>query len=288
MNNYIIYTDSGCDIKPSLLQEWGVQYSCLIFRFDDADVEYSNDDMDITTFYDKMRAGGIAKTSAINIEKFTVEFEKWLKQGFDILYLGFSGGLSATYNSAYIAADQLREEYPERKIITVDTLSASAGQGLLLYLTVEQKKNGATIEEAAAYAESIKQSICHWVTVDDLVYLKRGGRISSTAAFFGNTLSIKPIIHVDNEGHLINVSKVRGRKSSLSTLANKYGELAMDPANGTIFISHSDCEKDVEELAKLLKSKYDATVDVVTDIGPVIGAHTGPGAIAIFFVGKER
>lgn len=288
MSNYVIFTDSGCDIKPALLKEWGVHYSSLTFQFENEGVEYSNEDMPIKDFYDRMRAGGIAKTSAINVGTFLTAFEELLKQGKDILYLGFSSGLSTTYNSGAMAAQQLQAQYPERKIITVDTLSASAGQGLLVYLTLQKKNAGATIEEAAAYAEGLKLNIYHWVTVDDLVYLKRGGRISPTVAFVGNILGIKPMIYVDNEGKLLNVAKARGRKAALKALADKYGEIAQDAENGTVFISHSDCLEDVNALGQILKERYHAKFEVITDIGTVIGAHTGPGAIALCFVAKGR
>ncbi|MBQ7820743.1 MAG: DegV family protein [Clostridia bacterium] len=288
MNNYVIYTDSACDVKPELLSEWGVKYSCLTFHFNDAPTEYSNDDMDINTFYDKMRAGGIAKTSAVNSETFASEFEKILAEGKDILYIGFSSGLSTTYNSGHVAAEQLKEKYPERKILTVDTLAGSAGEGLLVCLAAKKQKEGASIEETAEYIESIKLNICHWVTVDDLVYLKRGGRISPTVAFVGNTLGIKPLIKVDNEGHLDNVAKVRGRKNAFNTLINKYSETAIDPKNGPVVISHSDCLDEAEALAKALKDKHGVDVEFISDIGPVIGAHTGPGTLVIFFLGKER
>lgn len=288
MQNYVIYTDSACDIKPEMLKEWGVLYSCLTFHFDDSEKEYSNDEMDIKTFYSKMRAGGIAKTSAVNTEVFLREFEKLLSEGKDILYIGFSSGLSTTYNSGRVAAEQLKEKYPERKIITVDTLAGSAGEGLIVYLTVKKKNEGATIEEAAAYAESIKLSICHYVTVDDLVYLKRGGRISPTVAFVGNTLGIKPLIYVDNNGKLINSGKVRGRKNAIAALLNKYSENAIDPAVGPVVIAHSDCIGEAQELADMLKAKHGVSVEFITDIGTVIGAHTGPGTIVIFFVAKER
>lgn len=288
MQNYVIYTDSACDIKPEMLKEWGVLYSCLTFHFNDSEKEYSNDEMDIKTFYSKMRAGGIAKTSAVNTEVFLREFEKLLSEGKDILYIGFSSGLSTTYNSGRVAAEQLKEKYPERKIITVDTLAGSAGEGLIVYLTVKKKNEGATIEEAAAYAESIKLSICHYVTVDDLVYLKRGGRISPTVAFVGNTLGIKPLIYVDNNGKLINSGKVRGRKNAIAALLNKYSENAIDPAVGPVVIAHSDCIGEAQELADMLKAKHGVSVEFITDIGTVIGAHTGPGTIVIFFVAKER
>lgn len=288
MRDYIIFTDSACDIKPEILAEWGVKYCSLTLRFTGEDKEYLNDEIDVKEFYDKMRDGGVAKTAAINSEVFAEKFEEILKEGKDILYLGFSSGLSTTYNSARIAAKQLSESYPDSKIITVDTLAASAGQGLLVRLVVNKKNEGATIDEAADYAISTVSKICHWFTVDDLVYLKRGGRISSAAAFFGNVIGIKPVLHVDNAGHLVNVMKVRGRKNAVATMAEKYAEFADDKEGGLIFISHADCIKDANELAEIFKSKYGASVDIITDVGPVIGAHSGPGTLALFFVGKER
>ena len=288
MNNYVILVDSACDISPDLLKEWGVYHKPLHFRFNDSDTEYADGSVDIKEFYDKMRAGGVAKTAAVNVEVFSNLFEEHLKSGMDVLYLGFSSGLSTTYNSARIAAEQLREKYPDRKILTVDTLAASAGFGLLLYLTVEKKNAGATVEESAAFAEATKLNICHWFTVDDLVYLKRGGRVSATTAFVGNALGIKPVMHVDNDGHLINVTKVRGRKTAIAALADKFGELAVDRENGRIFISHGDCLKDVQELENLLKTRYNATVDIITNVGAVIGSHSGPGTLALFFVGNVR
>lgn len=288
MSNYVIYTDSGCDINPALLAEWGVPYKSLTFRFNDSDAEYSNDDMDTATFYAKMREGGVAKTAAVNVDAFAGAFEELLKEGSDVLYLGFSSGLSTTYNSARLAAEQLRDKYPERKIVTVDTLAASAGQGLLVYLAVEKKKEGATIDEVAAYIESIKLNLAHWFTVDDLVYLKRGGRVSPTAAFFGNMLGIKPVLHVDDEGHLTPVTKVRGRRTSLVTIADKYAETALEPGKAPIFISHGDCMSDVESFAAIIKQRHGLDVKIIADVGPVIGAHSGPGTFAFFFLAKQR
>ena len=288
MSTFIIHTDSACDLKPELLAEWGVPYTSLTFRFDGEKNEFANGDMTAEDFYAKMRAGGVGKTAAVNSETFRKAFLKTLKEEKDILYLGFSSGLSTTYNSARLAAEELRGQFPDRKIITVDTLAASAGQGLLVYLALEKQKSGATIEETAAYIEGIKLNLCHWFTVDDLMYLKRGGRVSPTVAFVGNVLGIKPVLHVDNEGHLVNVSKVRGRKTAVVALAEKYGALANDLAGGTVYISHGDCMKDAEELASILKEKYGATVQIITDVGPVIGSHSGPGTLALFFVGKER
>ncbi len=288
MNEYVIFTDSGCDMDKETLTAWGVPAKRLTFRFENDENEYFDGDIESKAFYDRMRNGAVAKTAAVNSQSFSDAFEEFLKNGTDVLYLGFSSGLSTTYNSARIAAQQLQGKYTERKIITVDTLSASAGFGLLLYLTVEKKKNGASIEEAAAYAESLKLKLCHWFTVDDLVYLKRGGRISPTVAFVGNMLGIKPVLHMDNEGHLINMFKVRGRKTAVTALADKYGELAEDKENGTVFISHADCLDDAETLASILKERHNATVSIVANVGTVIGAHSGPGTLALFFVGSER
>ena len=288
MENYVIFADSSCDLSSEMLAERGVRSVPLSFRFDDSSEEYTNDGINIKDFYDKMREGRVAKTSAVNSETFAVEFEKALKDGLDVLYIGFSSGLSTTYNSARIAAEQLKKSYTDRKIIVVDTLAASAGVALLVDMVLEKKNSGATIEEAARFAEDNKMRICHWFTVDDLVYLKRGGRIGSAAAFFGNMIGIKPVLHVDNEGHLVNVMKIRGRKMSVATLAQKYGELADDEGNKKVYISHGDCLSDAEELAGIIEKKYGAKTELITNVGAVIGAHSGPGTLALFFVGKER
>lgn len=287
MNNFVIYTDSACDLKPDVLKSINVECIQLSFRFDNDDKDYLNNEMDIKTFYDRMRKGETAKTSAINPETFSHRFEELLSEGRDILYIGFSSGLSTTFNSARITADELKAKYPERKIICVDSLCASAGQGLLVYLAAKKRDLGADLETVAEYIEGIKLNLCHWFTVDDLVYLKRGGRVSPTVAFVGGILGIKPILHVDNEGKLINVSKARGRKASLNALLDKYGELA-ENRQGTVFISNADCHEDASYLKTQFKERYNSEIEIVTDIGPVIGAHSGPGTMAVFFLGKER
>lgn len=290
MRDYVIFTDSGCDISLELLEKWNVRSTDLAFkfRFSDDNKEYSNYDMPLNDFYGKMREGGVAKTSALNSENFYSAFEKAIKEGYDVLYLGFSSGLSSTFNQSCTACKRLAEAYPDAKVIAVDTLAASAGQGLLIRLVLDKKIAGATIEEAAEYARNTATHICHWFTVDDLVYLKRGGRISAVSAFFGNAIGIKPVLHVDNDGHLINVQKVRGRKSAIATIVQKYDELAVDKEHGTVFICHADCFKDASDLAETIRAKYGITVEVIADIGPVIGSHSGPGTLALFFVGKER
>ena len=288
MDNFIILTDSSCDISYDTVKSWGADYSHLTFRFNDSNTEYTGATMDTKEFYDKMRQGGVAKTSAINPDGFMSLFEGYLNDGIDILYLGFSSGLSTTYRSGVLAANALMEKYPDRKILCVDTLCASAGQGLLLKMAIDKKESGATIEETRDYIESKKMNICHWFTVDDLVYLKRGGRVSATTAFVGNMLGIKPVMHVDNEGHLVNVSKVRGRRTAILEMAKKYGELHLENDVEYIYISHGDCLADAEFLAKTIEENYGKKTQIITFVGPVIGAHSGPGTLALFFVGKER
>ena len=288
MNTYQIVTDSACDIKPQMLEQWGVKLIELNFRFDGEDKEYFNSEMDITVFYNKMREGATAKTSAINPEGFMNTFEALLQEGKDVLYIGFSSGLSTTYHSATIAAQELQEKYPQRKVLTVDSLAASAGQGMLVYFAVQKQRAGCTLQEAADFVKEQLPKLCHWFTVDDLVYLKRGGRVSPTVAFVGAVLGIKPILHVDDAGKLISISKVRGRKASLATLAAKYEELAESVGEGTVYISHGDCLSDAQALAQMLQDKHGVSVEIITDVGTVIGAHSGPGTLALFFVGKQR
>lgn len=283
MNEYVIFTDSGCDIYPEVLAEWGVPSLSLFFRFNDSEREYLNGEMNISDFYNKMKEGGVAKTSAVNTQSFKDAFTSILDEGKDILYIGFSSGLSTTFNSAKSAAEMLKSDYPERKIVTVDSLAASAGQGLLVKLAVEEKNAGKSIDEVATLVENLRLRLCHWFTVEDLVYLKRGGRISPTLAFVGNMLGIKPVLHVDDEGHLVNVTKVRGRKTSIAALADKYTELA-DPSYAKVFISHGDCIKDAEYLASIIESKHGVKTEIITHVGSVIGAHSGPGTLALFFV----
>ena len=289
MSNYVICTDSSCDISDELLAEWGVPYRHLTFRFNGENDEYTGLTMQVRDFYNRMRDGGVAKTAAVNVEAFSSMFEEILAEGKDVLYLGFSSGLSTTYNSGRLAAMSLAEKYPERKIRTVDTLCASAGEGLLVYLALREQKKGRLLDEVADYVEKVKMRVCHWFTVDDLVYLKRGGRVSPTTAAVGNILQFKPILHVDNEGRLVKVGVARGRRKSLETVAEKFGALSIEaPEEATVFISHGDCREDAELVAKIIRDKYKANVQIITHVGAVIGAHSGPGTIALFFLGKER
>lgn len=288
MNKFCIFTDSACDISSDVLKEWNVTCVSLNFRFVGNDTLYSDNDMTSSEFYAQMRAGKIAKTSAVNSELFSKSFETALADGFDVLYVGFSSGLSNTFNAGRIAAEGLKEKYPDRKIIAIDTLCASAGEGMMLRLACDKRDEGVTIEEAAAYLEGIKLRLAHWFTVDDLEYLKRGGRVSPAVAFVGNMLGIKPVLHVDNDGHLIKRDTVRGRKKAIAALADKMAELDADIEHYPIYISHADCQADADYLCKLIMDKFGKEVAIVTNVGTVIGAHSGPGTLALFFVAKER
>ena len=290
MRDYVILTDSCCDLSAQMAEELGVQVMPMRLLLDDQ--EYLNyldgREIGFKEFYDRVRGGSMPTTSALNVGEFEEAMRAILETGKDVLYLGFSSGLSTTYQSSVIAADGLRSEFPDSKILVVDTLTASMGQGLLVYLCAQQKNAGKTMEEVRDYAEEIKLNICHWVTVDDLNHLKRGGRVSAATALFGTMLTIKPIIHVDNEGHLINVGKARGRKASLMTLADEMAKTAINPAEQTVFISHGDCIDDVNTLADELRSRLGVKEVVINYIGPVIGSHTGAGVVALFFVGEHR
>ena len=288
MSEYIIFTDSCCDIKPELLQQWGVPYANMTFSFDGEDKEYIGTDISNHDFYDRMRQGAHARTAAINADTFARAFTPILEEGKDILYVAFSSGLSTTVNSAHMAADDLKESYPDRKIVIVDTLAASAGGGLMVYMAIAKKNQGATIEENAAYMESLVPQHCIWFTVDDLEYLKRGGRVSPLVAFAGGVLGIKPILQMDGEGHLVKVSTARGRKKAIEALAAKYAELSYEEKNTPIFISHADCLEDAQQLVDMIEQRHGGKVTLLSEIGPVIGSHAGPGTIALFFVGKHR
>lgn len=286
MATYRIVTDSCCDLREETLQEWNVpaiQLDVLV----DGENNRKNNEIDPKEFFAKLRNGKTARTSAANIAGFKDFFAPLLEQGEDILYLAFSSGLSTTYQSSVIAAEELKEEYPDRRVVTFDTLCASVGQGMFLYMALQKQKTGATIEEVCAYLEELRPRLAHWFTVDDLMFLKRGGRISGTVALVGTMLGIKPILHMDDEGHLVNVSKVRGRAAAIEALADKYGETVFD-CTAPVCICHGDCLEDAEKLASIMKEKYGVDVLFTEFVGPVIGAHSGPGTLALFFVANHR
>ena len=288
MSEYVIVADSACDIEEEVLKEWGVSVVKLSYIFTDTEESHPDYELEMKQFYKFMRDGRVAKTSAANTQQYLDMFSELYEQGKDVLYIGFSTGLSTSFNSGCAAAEQLKEKYPERKAVCVDSFAASAGYGLLVYLAVQKKKEGLGLDENGAYVTETRDHLCHWFTVDDLVYLKRGGRISAAAAFVAGVLDIKPVLHVDNEGHLINMFKVRKRKTSIRALADQYDKLALHPEEGPIFICQGDCMEDAEYLASLLKEAHGVSVDKIVYTGTVIGAHSGPGTLALFYLGTER
>lgn len=287
MPNYQIITDSGCDLPADMLQSLNVKKIPLSVLFRG---EGRTDSVDegIKDFYDGLRAGEVATTSAVNPDGWASVMEPALQAGQDALVLAFSSGLSTTYQSAVIAASELMEKYPDRKIYVVDTLCASLGQGLLVWHACQKRDAGLELEALRDWVEAHKLNLCHWFTVDDLMFLKRGGRVSATTALVGTMLQIKPVLHVDDEGHLINVAKSRGRKASIDALAKKVAELGEGFDNETMFISHGDCLEDAQYLASQLKEKYGVKHVHINHVGAVIGSHAGPGVLALFFLGKNR
>ena len=289
MSQYRIMTDSSCDLPAALAAELELTVLPLTVTIDEKSYTNYLDEREITfkDCYAALRDGREAKTAAAIVDSFEQAMEPILQAGEDILYLGFSSALSSTYNAGALAAEQLAEKYPDRKILTVDTLSASMGQGLLVYLTVQQKRAGATIEEARDFAEKNKFHLCHWFTVDDLHHLRRGGRVSATSAVLGTVLNIKPVLHMDNEGRLIFMEKVRGRRASIKRMLEKMRETAIEPEKQIVFMSHGDCIEDAEYLAGRIREEWNVEV-VINYVGPVIGSHSGPGTLALFFLGTER
>lgn len=287
---YVIMTDSSCDLPQELADQLGLEVLPLEVMADGKNYRNWLDGREIgfKEFYKLAREGKELKTSAVNTAAFEEKMEKLLEEGKDILYIGFSTGLSTTYNSGEAAARELREKYHDRKIYTVDTLAASLGQGMIIYYAAKKKEAGATIEEVRDFVENEKLHMCHWFTVDDLNYLKRGGRISAATAAVGTMLSIKPVMHMDNEGHLVAVGKARGRKAALCQLLDTMGELGEGLEGQTTFICHSDCMDDAQYVASQMKERFGVAQVNINWIGPVIGAHTGPGTIGIFFWGRER
>ena len=290
MNTYRIITDSCCDLSQEMADELELLVAPLTANYKGKDVRNFLDgrELDSKEFYQALRDGEMTTTAAANPALWQSYIEPVLKEGLDVLVLAFSSGLSTTYNAACIAAEELKETYPDRKIYVVDTLCASMGQGLFCWYVANLKKNGATLEEARDYAEANKLRLAHWFTVEDLHFLKRGGRVSAATAVVGSLLQIKPVLHVDNDGHLIAKAKVRGRKASIQALADKVGELCENPSEQTMGISHGDCLEEAEYLAKLLKETYHVPEVIINTIGPVIASHSGPGTLAVFFMGKER
>jgi DegV family protein with EDD domain len=289
-NSYVIMTDSCSDLPSRLVDELELHVIPLSHTI--GGKEYLNypDERDLSfpDFYAMLRKERKSTTSAINTATFISYMEPLLQSGKDVYYLAFSSALSATCSASEIAAAELREKYPDRKIYVTDTLCASLGQGLLVYLTAMEKEKGASIDEARDFAEKTKPHLCHWFTVDDLHHLHSGGRISKTTAVVGSMLNIKPLLHVTDEGKLESVSKVRGVGGALKALLDKVVTDAIRPEEQTIFISHGDCQDRANELANKIKAALPVKDIIINYIGPVIGSHSGPGTLAVFYLGTKR
>lgn len=288
MQKYVIITDSGSDLTREMAAEADVKVVDLFVSVDNKEpVEDSA--LAPKELYAMLRDKKSATTSAVNIESFEAVMKPYLEEGLDILYLGFSSGLSSTYSSGKVAAEELAEKYPDRKVFAVDTLCASLGEGLLVYLAAQKRLAGASIEEVRDFVEQNKLNLCHWFTVDDLFFLKRGGRVSGATAVVGTVLGIKPVMHVDNDGKLIKVSVARGRKASIDALFGKMKQTMIgDAKDATVFISHGDCEADAKYLADRIENEIGVKEIKIGYVGAVIGSHSGPGTLALFYLGTQR
>ena len=284
---YRIVTDSCCDLTDEMYEQLDLAVVPLSVNYMGETINAYTEDW-LKDMFNGLRNGESATTAAANPTDWQDVIEPILKDGEDVLVLAFSSGLSTTYQSAVIAANELMETYPDRKIKVVDTLCASRGQGLFAWYACKKRDEGLSLEDLYSWCEENKWHLCHWVTVDDLMYLKRGGRISAATAVVGTMLQIKPIIHVNDEGKLINVGKQRGRKASVEFLAKKLGELGIPGANDTVFICHGDCLEDAKYLEKIVKEQYGVKDVQIYYVGAVIGSHSGPGTLALFFLGEHR
>ncbi len=289
-SKFAILVDSSVDLPADLVEKYEIDVIPLHVTIGDKTYANYPDEREITavSLYDQLRKGALAQTSATNPEVYRDVLENYMKKGQDVLYIGLSSGLSCTAASCEMAAKELREEYPERTIIVIDSLGACLGHGLMAILASEERKKGAGVVKVGQYIEEIKLKIAHWFTVDDLFFLKRGGRVSATTALLGSALGIKPLLHADDEGRLISVSKARGRKKVMAAMVERMKETIVNPSEQIIYIGHGDCLDDANYLAGLVRDAFSPKDIVMNQIGPVIGAHSGPGTLAIFFIATHR
>lgn len=290
MDKFCIVTESTADLTPALVDRFDI--TVIPMRFSFGDTEYYNypDNRALSpeAFYQMLRDGQVSTTTAINMSQFEEAFVPILERGQDILYLGFSSALSSTFGTAVVVAQQLRERYPARRIEVVDTLAASMGEGLLVCLAAMQQQRGANLDQVADWVRAHIFKLSHWFTVDDLIHLYRGGRVNALTAHVGTALGIKPILHVDDAGQLIPMAKIRGRKQSIEALAQKLKALGQDVEQQMILIGHADALDAAEYLAGLVRADFPSAEIQIGTIGPVVGSHTGPGALTLFFLGHCR
>ncbi|MDR0739093.1 MAG: DegV family protein [Oscillospiraceae bacterium] len=289
MSDYVLVTDSTADLSLKQIRDSDLIVIPMMYTIDSKNYlnDLSSKDLSMKDYFDLIRQGRLATTSQINSACYMEHFEKILQDKKDILYIGFSSALSGSYSSSLIAIKELSKRYPDRKMLAVDSLAACGGEGLLVYLTSLQKKMGATLQEAYDFAQSTKLKIAHWFVVDDLMHLKRGGRLSSTSAFFGTLFGIRPVLHVDNEGRLIPVTKARGKKAAFNIVLKKMKETIDTKSEQLIIINHADVLDQTKEIAKSIKQNLNVKI-VINNMGTVIGAHAGPGTIAVFFKASKR
>lgn len=289
--DFEIVTDSSCNLKEEMIDEFGLHVLPLTFMVDgEQHQSYLKGQVtDLQQFYTMMREGKVITTSLPNLADSEALLRGLLEAGRDVLYLGFSRGLSGTYEAISLLCNQLAAEFPERKIFSVDTLAASGGEGLLVWHAVQKAREGLSIEELRDWVEQHKLNLAHWFTVDDLMFLWRGGRVSKTSAWAGTLLNIKPVLHVDDGGHLIPMEKVRGRKKSLNALVDHMEKSAIPPvADQMVFITHGDCLEDAEYVADKVRERFGVRDVVINYVDPVIGAHSGPGTMALFYMAESR
>ena len=291
--DFEIVTDSCCNLLEDMIDDFGIHVLPLTFMVDGEDEVYQSylkgERTDLKQFYTMMREGKVFKTSLPNLAESEELFRELLGSGRDVLYIAFSSGLSGTYQALSLMAAQLQKEFPERRIYVVDSLAASGGQGLLVWYAVQHARAGESIDQVRDWLEENKLHLAHWFTVDDLMFLFRGGRVSKTAAWAGTLLNIKPVLHVDDEGHLIPMEKVRGRKKSLNALIDHMEKSANKPiSDQMVFITHGDCIEDAEYVAAKIKERFGVKEVVINYVDPVIGAHSGPGTMALFFLADKR
>ena len=288
MKPYIISTDCMADLPADFIEAHHLSVHPLYYQIGDQTYNALEGTLSEADFYAKMRNGEMPTTMASNPEYIEQSFSQNIAEGYDILHISFSSALSSSYNNTAVTAKAMMEQHPDTKIIVIDSLSASLGQGLLIYYACKKKEEGASIEELAEYIESIKLNICHQFTVDDLFHLHRGGRVSKATAIIGTIANIKPVLHVDNEGRLINISKIRGRKRSLITLVDNMEKVIDGYENSIVFISHGDCLEDALFVKQQIEERFGIHEFLINYVGSTIGAHSGPGTVALFFMGRER
>lgn len=290
MRDYVIVTDSSCDLPAKLVEELELQVVPLAFTLGETTYRNypDNREMEPEAFYARLAAGEMATTTAVNVGQAMDILEPILQGGKDVLVLGFSSGLSATFHSFQMAAAELADRYRQRRAYAVDTLCASLGQGMLVAQAARLRQQGMDMDQVRSWVLDNRLHQCHWFTVNDLNFLKRGGRVSAATALVGTMLQIKPVMHMDDAGHLINMAKARGRKASLLELVDKVRELGTEPDQQTMYVSHSACLEDAQFVADEVKRRYGVKEVILNNIGPVIGAHTGPGCVALFFTGSKR